>query len=88
MGVATLIEVNPDGAITIPRDMARVLGLRPRDKIRLERRSDGVRLFRIKARPVSLTAEDRRRWEQITRLLQETFADADWNEIHKMRFTT
>lgn len=85
MGVTRVLEVSDDGAITIPRDVVQTLGLEPHDRIRLEPRENGARLFGIKAGPVSLSAEDRRRWEQITHLLQETLADADWEQMHAAR---
>jgi bifunctional DNA-binding transcriptional regulator/antitoxin component of YhaV-PrlF toxin-antitoxin module len=85
MSETTLIKVDHDGAITIPRDVVQTLGLGPDDRVRLEPREGGARLFGIKSSPVPLSAEDRQRWEQITQLLQETLADADWEEIHSHR---
>ncbi len=82
--ICTIVKVSEDGTIKIPDEIWQEAGLARPDEVKVEVNAHQITLVPT---PEETTApeDDRENLKRIRELIHETFADIDWQEIHRAR---
>ena len=81
------VRVAEDGTLTIPPELVAEMGVGPEGEVEVISQNGTLvlRQPREKEETLKLSEEERARLRRMQRLLEETFAEADWEEIHAAR---